>query len=94
MTQPNSTALNDHVHPGDTCPTCARRIPYPKQPTSPVTRVSAYRVPVDDADTHNEAMQAWAEHWGLLGKPHWKFWLLSYAAAEALAGPPRDVSGE
>ena len=87
--------IHEHaVAPGDKCPTCARRFPHPKKQSSPKSKVSAYRTPIDDAETHDATMEAWAEHWGLLQRPFWKFWLLTYAAAEALAAPPREIGDE
>ena len=78
------------VHPGDRCPTCDRRVPHPKQATSPQSKTFSYRVPQDDADTHREMLDAWAEHWGILGEKHHLFKLVTLAAADALAGPPKD----
>lgn len=80
-----------HVHPGDRCPTCERRVPFPKVATSPKTQTFSYRVPVDEAEVHRELLDAWAEHWGILGEKHHLFKLVMLAAVDALAGPPKDL---
>lgn len=37
------------VGPGESCPTCNRRVPYPKKETSPDSRVKSLRIPADDS---------------------------------------------
>ena len=72
--------------PGSTCPTCQRRIPHPKKESSPKTKTFSYRVPVDDAETHDEILQAAAEHLGILKDPHWRWKLATMSAALILQG--------
>ena len=79
--------VSDHVHelePGTTCDACKRRIPYPKKESSPSSKTFAYRVPVDEAEAHDEVAQAAAEHLGVLERPHWRFQLNSIAYAAVL----------
>ena len=49
-----------------------------------MSRTFAYRVPVDEADAHDEVAQAAAEHLGVLGRPHWRFVLNTIAYAACL----------
>lgn len=37
------------VEPGNTCPTCERRVNYPRKADSPKSRVKSLRIPEDDA---------------------------------------------
>ena len=76
------------VTPGSTCPTCQRRIPHPKKDTSPKTKTFSYRVPVDDAETHDEILSAAAQHLGILKDPHWRWQLATRSAALILQGSP------
>src|SRR3990167_3477425 len=39
------------IEPGQSCPTCERRMPYPKRESSPVTKTRSYRVPLDEERT-------------------------------------------
>lgn len=75
-----------HVHPGDTCPTCTRRVPYPKQASSPKTRPFSYRVPNDEYDGHKDVLDAAAEVLGIKDKPHHQFKLATYSATLILQG--------
>jgi hypothetical protein len=61
------------IAPGDTCPTCERRKPFPKKEATPVTKVKAYRVPVDEAVAHDDVLDEAAKHLGTFGRPyhHW-----------------------
>lgn len=67
------------VQPGETCERCKRRVPHPKKATSPTTKVWSTRVPIDDAETFSELVDAAAEHHGLSSRPHHRFWCLLYA---------------
>jgi hypothetical protein len=40
-------------NPGETCPTCQRRVNHQKKPTSPESRVKSLRIPADD-DTFDD----------------------------------------
>ena len=67
------------VQPGETCQLCKRRVPHPKKPTSPKTKVWAMRVPVDESDAWDELVEAASKHLGSQGRPHDKFWTLQLA---------------
>lgn len=73
--------------PGKPCPTCERRIPYPRKPRSPTSGVVSYRVPVDEVDSHNEIVEAAARTVGVWDQPYWKFKLVTAALAGVLADP-------
>ena len=74
------------ISPGSTCPLCLRRIPHPQKETSPKTKTFSYRVPVDDAETHDEILSAAAEHLGIYEQPHWRWQLATMGAALILQG--------
>lgn len=62
------------VSEGSECPTCHRRVPHKKKPSSPQTKVVSIRVPIDDADTFKEMLDATSQHLGLAEKPHSNYW--------------------
>lgn len=72
------------VLPGSTCPQCNRRVPHPRKPSSPKSKVYGMRVPVDEHDTFAEVVDAAAEHLGVKEQPHHRFKTLSLAAALVL----------
>lgn len=53
------------VEPGQTCVVCKRRVPHPRQATSPKTKPLAYRVPEGEYDAHLETIDAVAELLGI-----------------------------
>jgi hypothetical protein len=61
------------IEPGHDCPTCRRRVPLPKKPSSPKTKVFSTRVPIDDVDTFREILGAAAEHSGLKAKAYHEY---------------------
>lgn len=72
------------IEPGHTCPTCERTVPHPRKPSSPDTKVFAYRVPVDEADAHVVVRDEVVRYLGAAGRPHEVFWALTYAFAAVL----------
>jgi len=81
----SSTAGGDEeVSPGSTCPQCKRRVPHPRKASSPKTKVYGMRVPLDEAETFGEVVDAAAEHLGVKDQPHYKFKTLSLASALVL----------
>lgn len=70
---PNAPLGSSSVSPGDTCPTCERRVPHPKKTSSPKTKTMSLRVPVDAADDFDEIYEAAARHLGCYEEPHWKY---------------------
>jgi len=72
------------IHPGDTCPTCSRRIPHPKKATSPTTKPIAYRAPLDEYEAHLEVIDAVAELLGVKSEPFHRYKAISYAMAAVL----------
>jgi hypothetical protein len=82
------------IEPGHTCPTCERRVPHPKKPSSPDTRVFSYRVPVDDAEAHAETRDAAAAFLGTQGRPHDVYWTLTFALAAVLQDESLRGAGE
>lgn len=70
--------------PGEECALCKRRMPHPKKETSPVTVTRSYRVPVDEADAHNEVLTEAAKFLGTHERPYWVFQTLTLALALVL----------
>lgn len=72
------------IEPGQTCPTCERRIPHPRKHASPDTVVFSYRVPVDEAEAHREIRETTARFLATFERPHWQFWTYAFALAAVL----------
>ena len=70
--------------PGSSCPVCKRRVAHERKPTSPTTKTRAYRVPVDEADAHEETLTVAAQFLGTYERPHWQFQTLTIALALVL----------
>lgn len=83
-----------NLEPGKPCPTCERRVPHPKKPTTPKTKTFSVRVPVDDAETFNELIDATAEHLGIKQNPYHKYNALLIAMTLALQTPVKDLGIE
>ena len=87
-----SKSSSENLSPGSKCPSCERRIPYPKKASSPKTRVLSIRVPADDYDALKEVIEAASYAQDPLrddGKlvrerPHWQYWTVFFALAEWL----------
>jgi hypothetical protein len=75
------------VAEGSPCPTCKRRVPYKKKPSSPQTEVFSTRVPIGDKDDFNEMIDAAAAHRDLAEKPHHRYWTLLQGLVLLLQGP-------
>lgn len=76
-----------HVHlpePGQPCALCKRRVPHPKKPDSPKTRVFSFRVPAGEVDTFTELADAATEYLGAKGRPHDRFWAFQFALVALL----------
>ena len=72
------------LEPGQECPTCERRMPYPKTGESPVSKVRAYRLPVDEADAHKDVLTEAAKFLGTHERPYWQYATLTIALALVL----------
>jgi len=62
--------------PGQDCPTCGRRVPHPRKPTSPKTKTMGIRVPLDVADELEEIYAAAGKHLGCYEEPGWRYKVL------------------
>lgn len=80
----SSTEADHHPAPGETCPTCARRVPHPRKTSSPASRVFSMRVPADEMDVFGETVDAAAEWLGVKEQPHHRFKTVALAAALVL----------
>lgn len=72
------------IEPGHTCPTCERRVPHERRPTSPTTKTRSYRVPLDEDEAHADVLTSAAKHLGTHERPHWQFQTYSIALALVL----------
>lgn len=71
------------INPGQVCPTCERRAPYPKRSDSPKSVMHSFRCPTqEEADTMVETENAAIEYVGLDGSKfiHWKLYTLGLVA--------------
>lgn len=83
--------LEAPVEPGHDCPTCNRRVPLPKKASSPSTKVFSCRIPIDDAETFSEIVDAAAEHAGMKSRPHHVYNVLLVGLALLLQAPKEDL---
>ena len=82
------------IEPGEACPACSQRKPHPRKETSPVTRVRAYRVPINETDAHAEILEAAARHLGVFDKPYWQFKTYTFALVAVLQDASLEGVGE
>jgi hypothetical protein len=73
-----------HLHPGEKCPTCERKVPHPRKESSPTSKTRAYRLPVDENTSHEDVYAAAAEYVGAKGKPFEQFKVYTIALAALL----------
>ena len=81
------------VAPGDKCPTCERRLPHPRQATSPTTKPLAYRIPLDEYDAHLEVIDAVADLLGVTAEKYHRYRTMSYCLAAVLQGARLEETG-
>jgi len=74
-----AAAGHDDLAPGDTCPTCERRIPYPRREDSPQSVVWSCRMPGDQRDVFLLNLESAADLLRVGSKPYHAFWTLLYA---------------
>jgi hypothetical protein len=79
-----SAASAPHLHPGEKCPTCERKVPHPRKESSPTSKTRAYRLPVDENTSHEDVYAAAAEYVGAKGKPFEQFKTYTIALAALL----------
>lgn len=78
--------MSDHAHlePGTVCPTCTRKLPFPKKESSPTSKTVSYRVPLDEYEAHVELLEQ-VERWlGCAEQPFSRFKSLALAVYLAL----------
>lgn len=76
-----SEMAHAHLEPGETCPTCERRMPHPKKESSPKSKPKALRIPLPDLEAFERNEQACLEHAGLEKSPFALFKLYTLAHA-------------
>ena len=72
------------VQPGQECPVCKRRKPYPKTEATPTTKTRSYRLPVDEDEAHTDVLTEAAKMLGVYERPYWQFQTLTIALALVL----------
>ena len=85
--------MTNHIHPGDTCDRCGRRVPHPKKASSPTTRPLAYRVPEGDYEAHLETIDAVAELLGIKETKYHRFNTVNAGLLALLQGARLEESG-
>lgn len=73
-----------HLEPGQSCPTCERRLPFPRKESSPTSKTFAYRVPVDEAEAHQDVLEQAARFVGVGEQPFERFKVVALALALVL----------
>ncbi len=82
------------IAPGQSCPTCQRRVPYPKVETSPTSAVWSMRLPADAKEDFRGIVDALACHLGTGDEPYAPYKALLTAAYYALQVAPERVLEE
>lgn len=88
MEERSAATSHGSVPEGQECPTCFRRVPKAKKPSSPQTKVISIRVPIDSVETFEEILEQAAKNAGLYEKGHWKFWTVHRGLVHVLQEPP------
>ena len=65
-------SVAEKPQPGQCCPTCERRVNFPKRDKTPESRVFSYRVPADEAESYGETLATAARVVGALDRPYWQ----------------------
>ena len=82
------------VSPGQACPTCQRRIPYPKLASSPTSAVWSMRLPADAKEDFRGIVDALAGHLGAGEERYGAYKAMLTAAVWALQVAPERVLSE
>lgn len=61
------------IEPGQSCPTCLQRLPFPPKPSSPPTKKSGYWLPADEKPGHDSVLKTTAQFLGVHEQPFWEF---------------------
>ena len=69
------------AEPGLACPSCKRRVPFPKTEKSPPTKKMGYWLPADAKDDHEEILGAAAAHLGVAEQPFFEWKTVTMALA-------------
>ena len=72
------------VQPGQECPVCKRRKPYPKTEASPPSKRMGYWTPADEYDAHEDVLRETAKYLGVHEQPFWEFKTAALALALVL----------
>lgn len=68
--EPPRPSASSSIEPGATCPTCARKVPHPRKPSSPKSAVKSYRIPAEAKEDWDEMVDAAAAHLGCQKEPY------------------------
>ena len=77
------------VPEGQECPTCRRRVPRAKKPSSPKTKVISLRVPIDDAETFELILEQAAKNVSLYESGHWRYFTVLRGLVHVLQESPQ-----
>lgn len=94
--EPDPASPHQHdagLLPGEECPACHRRVPRPKQPESPSSKVISFRVPEDEVESFLEVVEAAAEHTGSANHPYAKFRVMLRGMVLILQEPQATFEG-
>jgi len=81
------TPDDNGVPEGTECPTCNRRVPKKRKPSTPTSKVHSFRLPLDQTDELEEIWEAVAKHLGVQENSYYKGEAVLRAFVIALQGP-------
>lgn len=82
-----SEMAHAHLEPGETCPTCERRVPHPKKESSPKSKAFAFRVPEDLSEPFTVLEEEAVAHVKLKGAKFQRYNLYNVALYHLLQDP-------
>jgi hypothetical protein len=66
--------LIGHPQPGETCPTCDRRVNHPKKETTPESKPTPIgRMPLDEAESFESRLDDFARRTSFYKRPYYKY---------------------
>lgn len=85
------TVVGLPIEEGANCPMCKRRVPHKKKASTPKSRVFSTRVPLENAESFSELVDAAAEHHGLTARPYHRYLVLLFGVTLLLQARKGDL---
>ena len=87
-----ASSVSEHVHEGQECPTCHRRVPKKRKATTPTSKTISFRLPLDNVDQWEEIIEAAAKHTGDSESAYWKWRVIERGLVLVLQEPSSEPS--